>query len=209
LRAALELGALERLPELPKLPKQSKKLPDAPTTEEVQLMLAHAKGWLRIAIALSALAGLRMGEVRAIEIRDIDLEHDRLFVRRALSSDEVMSPKSGDERVVPLTPDLRAILTGANRRKLPTARVLTNELGRTPKRQHVLTVLKALQARHGLKERSCHSLRHYFCSVLIRYGASVEAVRMLVGHTKLDTTQRYVHANAADLRAAIAKLPGN
>ena len=75
--------------------------------------------------------------------------------------------------------------------------------------QHVLTVLKALQARHGLKERSFHSLRHYFCSVLIRHGASVEAVRMLAGHTKLDTAQRYVHANAADLTAAIAKLPSN
>jgi integrase/recombinase XerC len=87
--------------------------------------------------------------------------------------------------------------------------VLTNAQGRTPGRQHVLTVIKALQARHGLKERSFHSLRHYFCSVLIRNGASVEAVRVLAGHSKLDITQRYVHANAADLTAAIAKLPGN
>jgi integrase len=209
LRAAVELGALERLPELPKLPKQSKKLPDAPTTKEVQLMLVHAEGWLRIAIALSALAGLRMGEVRAIEVRDVDLANGRLFVRRAFSSDEVMSPKSGDERVVPLSPDLRAVLTDAIRRKLPTARVLTNANGRTPTRQHVLTVIKSLQTRHGLKERSFHSLRHYFCSVLIRHGASVEAVRVLAGHSKLDVTQRYVHANAADLTAAIAMLPGN
>src|SRR5262245_34532286 len=93
--------------------------------------------------------------------------------------------------------------------KLPTARVLTNAHGRTPKRQHVLTVIKSLQARHGLKERFFHSLRHYFCSVLIRHGASVEAVRVLAGHSKLDITQRYVQANAADLTAAIAKLPGN
>jgi site-specific recombinase XerD len=41
----------------------------------------------------------------------------------------------------------------------------------------------------------------------VRHGASVEAVRMLAGHSKLDVTQRYVHANAADLAAAIAKLP--
>jgi hypothetical protein len=34
-------------------------------------------------------------------------------------------------------------------------------------------------------------------------------LRVLAGHSKLDITQRYVHANAADLTAAIAKLPGN
>jgi integrase len=209
LRAAVELGVLDRLPELPKLPKQSKKLRDAPTTDEVQQMLAHATGWLRPAIALAALAGLRMGEVRALEVRDIDFERDLLLVRRAFSLDEVMSPKSGDERVVPLSPELREILVGASRRKLPTARVVTNAHGRTPGRQCVLSKLKALQARHGLTSRSFHSLRHYFCSVLIRHGASIEAVRVLAGHSKLDVTQRYVHANAADLTAAIAKLPGN
>jgi integrase/recombinase XerC len=150
-----------------------------------------------------------MGEVRALEVRDIDFEHDRLLVRRAFSSDVVMTPKSGDERPIPLSPELRGILTEAVGRKEPTARAISNAHGRTPGRQHVLTVLKALEARLGAKERSFHSLRHYFCSVLIRHGASVEAVRRLAGHSKLDITQRYVHANAADLTAAIAKLPGN
>jgi site-specific recombinase XerD len=35
-----------------------------------------------------------------------------------------------------------------------------------------------------------------------------EAVRELAGHSKLQTTQRYVHATGADLRDAIAKLRG-
>jgi site-specific recombinase XerD len=52
-------------------------------------------------------------------------------------------------------------------------------------------------------------LRHYFCSTLIRRGASVEAVRVLAGHNSLMVTQRYVHATGTDLRAAIAKLHGN
>ena len=57
---------------------------------------------------------------------------------------------------------------------------------------------------------SCASTRVvewvYFCSTLIRKGASVEAVRQLAGHSKLAVTQGYVHANAADLTEAIAKL---
>jgi site-specific recombinase XerD len=51
-------------------------------------------------------------------------------------------------------------------------------------------------------------LRHYFCSKLLSCGASVEAVRLLAGHSDLAITQRYVHALGNDLRAAIAKLCG-
>ena len=37
----------------------------------------------------------------------------------------------------------------------------------------------------------------------------MEAVRVLAGHSSLTVTERYVHATAADLEAAIAKLgPG-
>ena len=54
-----------------------------------------------------------------------------------------------------------------------------------------------------------HAYRHAFCSMLVRRGASLEAVRLLAGHADLKTTQRYVHATAGDLRAAMAKLGGN
>lgn len=53
---------------------------------------------------------------------------------------------------------------------------------------------------------SFHQLRHFFCSTLVRDGVSVEAVRVLAGHADLKTTQRYVHASTADLRAAVLTL---
>lgn len=53
---------------------------------------------------------------------------------------------------------------------------------------------------------SFHQLRHSFCSTLVRNGVSVEAVRVLAGHAELKTTQRYVHASAADLKAAVLTL---
>jgi integrase len=73
--------------------------------------------------------------------------------------------------------------------------------GRTPRRQEVLHQFKRFLRRNGSKERSFHSLRHYFISELMRCGA--EAVRVLAGHSKLEMTQRYAHAAGADLRAAI------
>jgi integrase len=172
-------------------------------------MLAHADGWLLTAIALAAFAGLRMGEVRALEVGDVDLKEGCIHVRRSLSDDVVTTPKSGHERVVPLAPELHKLLAEATRSKLPKSRVILSRSGTTPNRVLVLSSLKSLQRRHGLKERSFHSLRHFFCSTLSRGGASVEAVRVLAGHNSLNITQRYVHATGTDLREAVAKPRGN
>jgi integrase len=172
--AAVETGVLETLPELPKPPPPGRKLPSAPSTEEVEAMLAKAEGWLRVAIALAAFAGLRQGEVRALEVRDVDLRGGVITVRRALSEGETVSPKSGHERVVPLWPRLAEVLTDALRGKLPAARVVLNQSGRTPSRQAVWTELHALLVRHQLPERSFHALRHYFVTALVRGGANLE-----------------------------------
>jgi integrase len=208
LRAAFELGALERLPDMPPLPKAGKKLPDAPTKEHVTTLLANAHDWLRPAIALAAYAGLRAGEVRALEVRDVDLVGDRILVRRAFSADAVLTPKSSHERVVPLLPELREILVPALRSKLPNARVVVTRNGTTPRRTHVLTALKRLESKIGARAWSFHALRHFFISELVRHGVSVEVVRILAGHSKLDVTQRYVHAQASELRVGISVLSG-
>jgi integrase len=150
-----------------------------------------------------------MGEVRALEVRDVDFKRGHILVRHVLSADEILPPKSGHERVVPLAPDLRVVLEDAVRLKMPHLRLVMNERGETPTCQRVLGRFKRLERQLGVREWSFHSLRHYFCSTLIRRGASVEAVRLLAGHSKLDVTQRYVRgATADDLRAAIARLPG-
>lgn len=208
LRSAFELGVLERLPDMPPLPKAGRKLPDAPSKEHVATLLANAHDWLRPAIALAAYAGLRAGEVRALEVRDVDLVNDRILVRRAFSGDEVLTPKSSHERVVPLLPELRELLMPALRSKLPNARVVLTRNGTTPRRTHVLTALKHLEKKLDARAWSFHALRHFFISELVRRGVSVEVVRILAGHAKLDVTQRYVHAEASELRAGISVLSG-
>lgn len=206
LRAAHEVGALEQVPTLPRLYKESRKLPDCPSRDEVGRMLDGATGWLRVAIALAVNAGLRLGEVRALEVRDVDFDGGAIHVRRSLSENDPVTPKSGHERLVPMTRRLQEVLEDATRSKLPRARVIVTVAGSTPRRTLVLRRLKALQRRLGLPGWSFHSLRHHFVSELVRAGASVEAVRLLAGHGKLDVTQRYVHATGADVRSAVAVL---
>lgn len=208
LRSAFELEVLERLPDMPPLPKSGRKLPDAPSREHVQTLLNEAKGWLRTAIGLAAFGGLRSGEVRALQVQDIDTVGNRIFVRRAFSAQKVLSPKSSNDRVVPLLSELDEILKPALRAKLPHARVVVTPKGTTPGRTHVLSALKRLEEKLGIRAWSFHSLRHFFISEMVRGGASIEAVRILAGHGKLDVTQRYVHAQGSELLAAIAHLSG-
>jgi integrase/recombinase XerD len=207
LRAAFETGLITQLPSIPRLYAESHKVVDVPSREEATALLARAEGWLRVCLALALLAGLRMGECRAFEVQDIDFDQNVLHVRRALSEDQECTPKSGHERTIPMTPQLVEILRGAVKDKLPKARLVTNCHGLTPKRQLVLTRFVQLQRRCGFPSRSFHSTRHYFLSELVRYGASLEAVRLIAGHSKLEITQKYVHARAEDLHAAVAKLP--
>lgn len=135
LRAAVDSGHLDKLPEFPTgLMRSSHKLPDAPGATDVEAMLT-ASGWLGVAIALAALAGMRCGEVRALEVRDVDFEGGRILVRRALSEDISLTTKSGRERVVPLVPVLEARLREAVKGKLPLARIVVWPDGATPRRQ--------------------------------------------------------------------------
>jgi len=206
LRAAFELGLLESMPDVPRLEREGRKLPEAPSDEDVEQILKASEGWLRHAVALTAFAGLRQGEVRAIEVRDVDLKQDLIRVRRAFSDQEVLTPKSGNERIVPIVPDLRPILVEAVRGKLPMARIVITATGRTPTRQYVLAALKKLEERIKTRPWSFHALRHYFITALSRRGVFIEAVRLLAGHSSLAVTQRYMHATANDLKEAMSKL---
>lgn len=121
----------------------------------------------------------------------------------------MLTPKSTHERVIPLIPELRELLTPALRSKLPTARVVLTSAGTTPRRSHVLTVLKYYEKKLGLRAWSFHALRHFFISELVRRRVSVEVVRILAGHSTLAVTQRYIHAEASELRTGIRFSLGN
>jgi integrase len=207
LREAQSFGLIESAPRVPAgLIKHPKKLPAAPTLDEVEALIAGARGWLKLALALGVYAGLRSGEIRALQIGDIHLDGGIIRVVRTLSEDEEEEPKGEKERIVPIVPQLAAILTPGLRGKMADARLIRTERGTTPRRQRVLTALVDLQKRLCARRTwSVHALRHAFCSHLVRVGVGVEAVRELAGHSSIRVTNRYVHATGEDLRGAMAR----
>ncbi len=66
-----------------RLAKASRKLPDTSTDDEVAIIASQATGWLATAVQLSAQAGLKMGEVLALVVGDIDFDQENLLVKRA------------------------------------------------------------------------------------------------------------------------------
>jgi integrase len=178
LRSGVELGALATMPTLPRLPARSAKLPEAPPVELVRAALSAARDPLRVAIALASLAGLRTGEVRALEVRDVDLRGGRIRVRRSLSAGELVDPKGRDERTVPLAPALARALEGAMAGKAPRDRVVVDRRGRTPGEGCLNRAWQRLQ--RGLVGHTSwhfHQLRHFFATAVLSHGANVEAVR--------------------------------
>jgi len=102
MKQAYELGAISRPARLPKLPAKSCKLPLAPPEEVVVQVLGAARGWHRVAIALAILGGLRMGEIRALRVRDVNFDERVMYVKLTYSADEIVEPKGVDEAAVPL-----------------------------------------------------------------------------------------------------------
>ena len=205
LRAAVELRILPKFPDVPTAKGPGKKLPRSPTREEVEQMVEHSKEWVRTAIVLAFYVGLRSGELRALQVRDIDFERNQIYVRRAFSENVLQDrPKDNDERIIPIAELALAQLQKAVQGLNPEDFLVTNRNGRTPTRQCVWLAFRAVQDKAELDRRfGVHALRHGFCTELVRGNVGVETVRVLAGHEDLRTTQRYLHAERADLAEAM------
>ena len=146
---------------------------------EVEQMVEHSCDWVRTALVLAFYQGLRSGELRALQARDIDFDRGLVFVRRVFSENVLQDrPKDNDERVIPIAELARAQLLKAVRGLAPEDFVIRNRNGRTPTRQAVWLAFRAVQDKAGLDRRfGVHALRHGFCTELVRSNVGVETVR--------------------------------
>lgn len=159
----------------------------------------------KLIVLLGGDAGLRCGEMIALEWSDVDLVKRQLCVRRSDWNGQVTVPKGGRLRYVPMTMRLTAALRRC--RHLRSARVLCHDDGTALTRQQVQYRVNRAARRANARE-GVHVLRHTFCSHLSMRGAPARAIQELAGHSELGTTQRYMHLSPAALDAAIQLLDG-
>ena len=103
----------------------------------------------QLVVLLGGDAGLRMGEMIALEWSDVDLKRGLLKVQRSDWKGHVTLPKGGRPREVPLTRALTSALT--RNRHLRGERVLYREDGTPVSQQTVRSWMAAAQKRAGLK----------------------------------------------------------
>jgi integrase len=207
LRKAVEWEVIERMPcaiKLLPVPKGSTAFHDFDEYERLVGAAEALHPRTHLIVLLGGDAGLRCGEIIALEWADVDLLRRQLCVRRSDWNGEVTSPKGGRLRRVPLTKRLAAALR--QYRHLRSSRVLSQDDGAPLTRQMVQTRVKRAARRAGLSQDGVHILRHSFCSHLAMRGAPVRAIQELAGHKELTMTQRYMHLSPATLDAAIRLL---
>ena len=149
-------------------------------------------------------AGLRQGELIALEWGDVDLVAGTLTVRRSSRRGHLGSPKSGRDRKIPLTLRLLAALKAA--RHLHSELVFCYPDGKPLTRSAIEAALRYACKVAGLRRIGSHALRHSFCSHLAMRGAALKAIQDLAGHSTLSTTLRYMHLAPSALREAIGLL---
>ena len=106
-------------------------------------------------------AGLRLGEIIALEWRDIDMAARRLTVERSDWLGHVNVPKGGRSRQLPMTQRLTAAVKAV--RHLRGERVLCLPDGSPITRDRVIKAVRGAQRIAGI-EQGVHILRHTFCS---------------------------------------------
>jgi integrase/recombinase XerD len=133
--------------------------------------------------------GLRRNEGTSLNVSDIQFRNKMLYVREG---------KGGKSRAVPMTEriseELKAYCYQERKSKPNELAFITNSWGTRTSGDSCNKVLKELQQRSGIeKEVSLHSLRHSIATHLLESGLSVEYVRDFLGHSHLESTERYTH----------------
>ena len=164
----------------------------APDTPE------QARLWLRDKAMFEVLysSGLRVGELVALDINDIDLADLRVRV----------TGKGNKTRIVPLGSKAATAI----KRYLPhrnlwleqqdNALFISEKLGTRLSSRAVQQRLKVAATRAGIAQNMYpHLLRHCFASHMLSGSGDLRAVQEMLGHSDISTTQIYTHVDFAKL----------
>jgi integrase len=114
-----------------------------------------------LVVLLGGEAGLRCGEMMALEWQDVDLHKRQLCVARSEWKGHITQPKGGRLRYVPLTQRLATALTQS--RHLKSKRVLCDANAQALTQKEVQGIMRRL-ARRANVSGGVHIFRHTFCS---------------------------------------------
>ena len=170
-------------------------------------------------IQLAIITGARRGELVALKFSDFDYVKGQVTISRAVikvdgSDYQIKPPKDYEVRTVTINEHCIELVKQLQVEQERERQRLGNKwVGdewlftkwngeimnvQTPTRQ-----FSKFLERHGLKHRKLHSLRHTSATLLLYGGINIRQVQSRLGHSELETTQKYLHhLSEADVEAA-------
>ncbi|SDS28710.1 integrase/recombinase XerC [Gillisia sp. Hel1_33_143] len=146
-------------------------------------------------ISLFYSTGIRRAELIGIQLGDLDLRNNRLKVLG----------KRRKERIIPLIPEIALLLNNylgyrAEVASLDMAFLFVTSKGIKLYETLVYRIINNYFSKASNKvKKSPHILRHSFATHLLNNGANLNAVKELLGHSSLASTQVYTHNNISEL----------
>lgn len=202
-RYLLRMGRIEKDPvRVVRNPKIHRKLPTFIKQSEMDRLLdgtvfpSTYEGLRDHTILLTFYStGVRVSELVGLNLRDVDTAQGELKV----------TGKRNKQRIIPFGDDLRQALQDYKaelEQFCPEAEALfVNSRGRRITADQVRSMVKFyLSLVTTQKKKSPHVLRHTFATVMLNNGADIEAIKELLGHESIATTEVYTHVTFAELK---------
>ena len=150
----------------------------------------------RLIINMFYATGIRLSELTGLNDGDVDLESKQLKVLG----------KRNKQRLIPFGQELEALLIEyKNERTLIGTNVggalFVDDSGCRLKNEKVRELVQNyLSLVTTIKKKSPHVLRHTFATSMLNNGADLEALRELLGHESISTTEIYTHTTFEELK---------
>ena len=184
----------QTIPERIAYAREPRKLPVVLSADEVVRFLELVSSMkARVALTTAYAAGLRVSEVAALKVRDIDNQRMVMRIERG---------KGGKERYVMLSEVLLGILRSYWRLARPPLFLFPGRTSDTPIDPTVLhAACRSAPAAAGLDKRvGVHVLRHSFATHLLESGVGIRIIQGVLGHEIC----RRQHATRASRRSSLA-----
>jgi site-specific recombinase XerD len=179
---------------------EPRKVPVVLSPEEVARFLEAAPGIkYKAAFSVAYGAGLRVSEVAALKVGDIDSKRMMLRVEQG---------KGRKDRYAMLSPTLLDLLRDWYRVARPQGWLFPGQNPTNPITARQLTrACHAAADMADLKKRvTPHTLRHSFATPLLEQNIDIRVIQVLLGHSKLETTALYTRVATNTIREVMSPL---
>ena len=205
-----------------KIKKEDKKprIMSKSTQNKLHQYLVDNIGYVEIGVLLSLHTGIRIGELCALQLNDIELDEQVIHIERTLQRVQIVddaayrktkviitTPKSKSSiRDIPIPDFLTAII---RKLKIDGNCYLLTGNSQYMEPRTLQNHFKRLLKLSGVEDFNFHSLRHTFATAYVEAGFDVKSLSEILGHSSVKITlELYVHSSYKLKRTNIEKLVG-